>query len=182
MKTILKSLLTLILFVQVGYAATVTGTITDSNSQPLAGVVLELTHESETQIVTSKANGTFEFLNAEGGGEFSLLVPSLANYTFSPSSRFIFVVSTSTGNNFTGTLGTLTSSPLDTAEFFVRQQYVDLLKREPDQGGLNFWASALKACTTQACRNLKRRDILCAFVASGDYQGRFTGTTITVCE
>lgn len=164
-------------------SADVAGTVVDSNNLPLAGVVFTLSDSVNIRKVTSDSNGAFRFLSVTENVNYSL-TPQLANYSFNPSSTFFFHSSSGGffSQGFVGTLGSLTTSPLDTAEFFVRQQYVDLLLREPDEGGLNFWAADLKACTTQACRNGKRRDILCAFVASGDYQGRFTGTTITVCE
>src|SRR3712207_7354839 len=32
------------------------------------------------------------------------------------------------------------------SDFFVRQQYLDFLSREPDTGGFNFWKGRLTAC------------------------------------
>lgn len=171
----------LLLCVQVGHAAAnISGSVLDSDSEPLAGVVMSLYDGSTTRIVTSKFNGTFGFVGAPNA--FYVLTPLLANYTFSPTSRSFFLSGSASGLNFTGTLGTLTASPLDTPEFFVRQQYLDLLLREPDEEGLSFWTGALKACSTQACRFAERHHVLCAFVASGEYQARFTGTSVTVCE
>jgi hypothetical protein len=135
----------------------------------------------QNRIVTTNASGQYSFPSTPVG-QFYVVTPQLANYTFSPSNRAFSLLGNLSGQDFTGTLGTLTSSPLDTAEFFVRQQYVDLLKREPDESGLNFWSHDLKACTTQACKIAERRHVMCAFIASGEYQGRFTGTTITVCQ
>lgn len=159
--------------------ATISGTITDGTN-PLAGVVVSLSG-SQSRIVTTNASGQYSFPSTPVTGFYSV-TPQLANYTFSPTSRSFSLLGNLSGQDFTGTLGTLTSSPLDTAEFFVRQQYVDLLKREPDESGLNFWSADLKACTTQACRNEKRRNIMCAFIASGEYQARFTGTSTTICQ
>lgn len=160
--------------------ATISGTITDTNSNPLGGVVMSL-EGGQSRIVTSKADGTYSFPNTPINN-FYVVTPQLANYTFSPPYRAFSLLGNLSGQNFTGTLGSLTTSPLDTAEFFVRQQYVDLLKKEPDEGGLNFWSADLKACTTQACRNEKRRNVMCAFIASGDYQARFTGPATTICQ
>jgi hypothetical protein len=39
-----------------------------------------------------------------------------------------------------------TSNPLDDAQFFVREQYVDFLNREPDAGGLGYWSSEINKC------------------------------------
>lgn len=169
-------------------APEVYGTLLDSNSHALAGVTmtLTLTANGAVRVVTTNQSGYYEFLTQ--GSPFQIyhdytLVPLLANYSFSPSSVSIFVPTGGPGISqaFTGSLGSLTASPLDTAEFFVRQQYVDLLKREPDESGLNFWATDLKACTTQSCRTEKRRNVMCAFIASGEYQSRFIGSSISVC-
>lgn len=165
-----------------------TGAIQTSGGQPLAGVKLTFTSSQINRVVTSDANGNYRFTGQcfviEPFDSIFTLTPVLANYTFSPSSATIFVIpcGTTSVQNFIGTLGSITSSPIDTPEFFVRQQYVDLLKREPDEGGLNFWSGGLRNCTTQACRNAERRNVMCAFIASGDYQARFTGSNITVCQ
>ncbi|HEX8474972.1 MAG TPA: Calx-beta domain-containing protein [Pyrinomonadaceae bacterium] len=36
-------------------------------------------------------------------------------------------------------------NPLDLREFFVRQQYLDFLNREPDEAGFNFWVNQIPA-------------------------------------
>lgn len=166
----------------------VNGAILDSNAQPLAGVKLTFISSTTSRVVTSTASGSYRFIgHCVEPFPFDpvfTLTPTLANYTFSPPSATIYVINCGAPSlqNFTGTLGSITSSPLDTPEFFVRQQYVDLLKVEPDEGGLNFWSGGLRGCSTQACRNTERRNLMCAFIASGDYQARFTGSSITVCQ
>ena len=37
-------------------------------------------------------------------------------------------------------------NPVDTHGFFVRQQYIDFLSREPEQAGLNAWLGVLNGC------------------------------------
>jgi len=37
----------------------------------------------------------------------------------------------------------IVANAIDTAEYFVRQQYLDFLGREPDRGGLTFWSDQL---------------------------------------
>lgn len=41
-------------------------------------------------------------------------------------------------------------NPIDGSTFFVRQQYRDVLKREPDQSGWNYWRSHITACAFDA--------------------------------
>ncbi|MCA1817519.1 MAG: TIGR03118 family protein, partial [Acidobacteria bacterium] len=42
-----------------------------------------------------------------------------------------------------------TTNPIDTINFFVRQQYLDFLSREPDTGGFNTWVAVLTNCPNQ---------------------------------
>jgi hypothetical protein len=42
-----------------------------------------------------------------------------------------------------------TANPIDNKSFFVRQQYLDFLAREPDTSGFNAWLNVLSNCATQ---------------------------------
>ena len=45
---------------------------------------------------------------------------------------------------------TLPTNPIDNREFFVRQQYLDFLNREPDEEGFDFWVGQIaQACDGQ---------------------------------
>ena len=64
-----------------------------------------------------------------------------------------------------------TPNPIDETRFFVRQHYLDFLNREPDAGGLNFWASGIESCGANArCREVKRVDTSAAFFLSIEFQ------------
>lgn len=41
------------------------------------------------------------------------------------------------------------SNPIDGTSFFVRQQYLDFLGREPDSSGFNAWVNLLNGCSSQ---------------------------------
>ena len=41
-------------------------------------------------------------------------------------------------------------NPVDATAFFVRQQYLDFLNREPDADGLAFWQNQINACGSDA--------------------------------
>ena len=99
------------------------------------------------------ANGNYNFDNVETTGAYTV-VPSRSNFTFSPSQRAFSqfgqhteaaFVATSTGNGL---------NPLDTTEYFVRQQYLDFLGREPDEAGFNFWVNNIE--TLRRGRQLSR--------------------------
>ncbi|HEX8145931.1 MAG TPA: DUF4394 domain-containing protein [Pyrinomonadaceae bacterium] len=71
-------------------------------------------------------------------------------------------------------------NPIDDDEFFVRQQYLDFLSREPDSGGLQFWTNELNrlisTCPTTpadnraACILGARAQISTAFFLSIEFQ------------
>jgi subtilisin family serine protease len=66
-----------------------------------------------------------------------------------------------------------TTNPLDNADarFFVRQHYLDFLSREPDAGGLAFWAGQITACgSDQACVEDRRINVSAAFFLSIEFQ------------
>ncbi len=57
------------------------------------------------------------------------------------------------------------------SQFFVRQQYLDFLNRQPDGSGLSFWMNNIDMCgrNTQ-CRDVKRIDTSAAFFLSIEFQ------------
>jgi len=67
--------------------------------------------------------------------------------------------------------GVLATNSIDEAQFFVRQQYLDFLNREPDAEGLAFWTSEITSCgTDQACVEVKRINVSAAFFLSIEFQ------------
>ncbi|MGI8896806.1 MAG: DUF4214 domain-containing protein [Pyrinomonadaceae bacterium] len=57
------------------------------------------------------------------------------------------------------------------SNFFVRQQYLDFLNREPDASGLSFWTNQIASCGADAqCIDLKRTNVSAAFFLSIEFQ------------
>jgi hypothetical protein len=55
--------------------------------------------------------------------------------------------------------------------FFVRQQYVDFLGREADDGGLAYWTNEIERCgNDDACLRARRVDVAAAFFMEKEYQ------------
>ncbi len=64
-----------------------------------------------------------------------------------------------------------TANPIDDAQFFVRQQYLDFLNREPDQSGWDFWMNEITSCgTDQQCIEVKRVNVSAAYFLSIEFQ------------
>ena len=74
-------------------------------------------------------------------------------------------------------------NPINDAQFFVRQHYLDFLNREPDAPGLTHWAGEITACDDPSRRQLgespaqcierRRTDTSAAFFLSPEFQ--YTG-------
>lgn len=74
-------------------------------------------------------------------------------------------------NTVTIAVAQAATNPIDDARFFVRQQYLDFLNREPDQGGFDFWTGLITACKDDAqCVNSKRVTVSAAFFIEQEFQ------------
>jgi len=63
------------------------------------------------------------------------------------------------------------TNPIDNAEFFVRQHYLDFLNREPDPSGFNFWTHQITDCGSDVqCIEIKRINVSAAFFLSIEFQ------------
>jgi hypothetical protein len=62
-------------------------------------------------------------------------------------------------------------NPAEVTEFFVRQNYVDFLNREPDEAGLSFWVDQIERCADdEQCRQVMRINVSAAFFLSIEFQ------------
>lgn len=69
-------------------------------------------------------------------------------------------------NDFT----TPTSNPIDGVNFFIRQQYLDFLGRQPDQGGFTNWVNTLAPCPNGGFGEPPTSDCDRLHVAAGFFQ------------
>jgi hypothetical protein len=68
--------------------------------------------------------------------------------------------------------GQILPNPLESARFFVRQQYADFLAREPDAGGFDFWTGQItNTCGADlSCTRGRRVDVSNAFFFELEFQ------------
>ncbi len=145
------------------------GRVVSNDGVPLSGVVMRL-EGSQAHATITDSNGHYSF-NAIEPGEFYSLTPSRANFSFDPPVRTFNLVGSRTDAVFTAKVEAETMNPLDTPEYFVRQQYLDFLGREPDEGGLYFWTAKIKACSADpVCIRNERINISAAFFMSDEFQ------------
>ena len=147
----------------------VSGQILDNNGNPVEGAAVRMTG-TQNRLTVTDASGNYHFDNVETNG-FYTVRPTRANSTFSPTQREFSQQGQTTNAAFSATLANAGLNPLDTTVYFVRQQYVDFLGREPDEAGLNFWVNNIESCGVDApCREVKRIDTSAAFFLSIEFQ------------
>jgi hypothetical protein len=68
-------------------------------------------------------------------------------------------------------------NPLEDAQFFVAQHYLDFLNRTADAGGLEYWTNQLRECGQDAlCLSQRRVEVSAAFFMAPEFQQ--TGYTL----
>jgi hypothetical protein len=150
--------------------ATISGVITDVSGSPVAGATVNLSAGRSATTFT-RADGSFHFDNLDTD-QFYTVTPSLANYHFSPASRSFSLVGNKTEAVFTANANASASAnAVDTTEYFIRQQYLDFLGREPDQGGWEYWSGQINQCNGDAgCIRARRIDVSAAFFVEREFQ------------
>ncbi|HEX3229453.1 MAG TPA: choice-of-anchor Q domain-containing protein, partial [Pyrinomonadaceae bacterium] len=155
--------------------ATVSGQILDNQGNPVEGAALRMSG-TQNRLTITDAEGKYHFEDVETNG-FYVITPSRANFTFSPAQRSFSQLGANTEATFTGSASGGGLNPLDVTEYFVRQQYLDFLGREPDNSGFNFWVNNIESCGNDiGCREVKRIDTSAAFFLS--IESRQTGYLI----
>jgi hypothetical protein len=150
--------------------ANIAGRITTAAGDPLAGVTLNLGGAKTARAITD-SEGNYRFNNLEVGA-FYTVTPRLVNYHFGPESQAFSLLANTTEATFTATRDAVISgNPIDTADYFVRQHYVDFLGREPDESGFNFWSDQITSCGSDAaCRERRTINVSAAYFLSIEFQ------------
>lgn len=109
---------------------------------------------------------TSNALQTTQAGEFDAFVARVNN----PSSFSQSSVSSATKTALSIEANSLVN-PIDDAQKFVRQQYLDFLSREPDPNGLSFWSNEITSCGSDLnCIEVKRVNVSAAFFLSIEFQ------------
>ena len=150
--------------------ATISGRITTSGGSPLAGVSMNLSGARTAKVITD-ANGNYRFQNVDTDN-FYTVTPTLLNYHFAPASQSFSLAANNVDAVFTATRDAVISgNAIDTADYFVRQHYLDFLGREPDESGFNFWSDQISSCGADAgCRERRTINVSAAYFLSIEFQ------------
>ncbi|PYS23626.1 MAG: hypothetical protein DMF72_08740 [Acidobacteria bacterium] len=148
---------------------TVGGQVVDDRGNPVEGAAVRMSG-TQNRLTITDAQGNYYFDSVDTNGLY-VVTPSRANFTFSPSQRSFSQLGAHTEATFTAVASGGGLNPLDTTEYFVRQQYLDFLGREPDESGFNFWVNNIESCGNDVgCREVKRIDTSAAFFLSIEFQ------------
>ena len=117
-----------------------------TNISRITTIVVDRDNPSILYIGTS--SGVFR--STDGGANWSAFNDGLTNLdirvlTLAPGNPNTLYAGTS-GGVFKITENTPATNPIDEAQFFVRQHYLDFLSREPEPSGLDAWLSVLNRC------------------------------------
>jgi len=149
--------------------SSISGRITTSDEVPLGGVLMSLTGGNGLRRTFTNSQGFYQFPNLVNS--FYSVSTMRANYAFAPAERSFSLLANKTDADFVAHALPQTTNPLDSPEFFVRQQYLDFLGREPDEAGLQFWTNEITACSEDAqCVARKRENVSAAFFLSIEFQ------------
>jgi WD40 domain-containing protein/carboxypeptidase family protein/uncharacterized protein DUF4214 len=149
--------------------AGISGQINTADGSPVGGVVIRLNGAaSRTTFTDSRGRYHFDDLNTDN---FYTVTPSLAGYHFAPASQSFSLMGHKPDAGFiAGPDVVVAGNAIDTTEYFVRQQYLDLLDREPDQGGFEYWSERINECNDAACISARRIDVAAAFFVEQEFQ------------
>jgi DNA-binding beta-propeller fold protein YncE len=150
--------------------AAISGRVISSAGLPLGGVVITLSGPRQLRAITN-SSGYYEFDDLDTQ-VFYTVTPQIANYSFTPQNRSFSLLGNRTDATFTAVIEERPSAnPLDTEMFFVRQQYLDFLSREPDPGGLDYWTDEIEKCGADpVCVNSRRVEVSAAFFIEAEFQ------------
>ncbi len=153
--------------------------IRTGNTESPAAVDFSTSNGTATAGVDYTAvNGTLRFAAGETSKSFS--VPIINDSISEPDETVNLTLTNNVGTALGGiSKVTLTiidddnrqTNPIDDARFFVRQQYLDFLNREPDTDGFNYWVNGILNCGADAkCVSTRRLDTSAAFFMSQEFQ------------
>jgi hypothetical protein len=150
--------------------AMISGRVTTAEGAPLAGVTMNLSGARSAKAITD-SGGNYSFRNIDTDN-FYTVTPSLVNYHFGPQNQSFSLLANKTDAMFTASRDAVfTGNAIDTADYFVRQHYLDFLGREPDESGFNFWSDQITSCGGDAgCIERRTISVSAAYFLSIEFQ------------
>lgn len=170
-----------------GIALLVTRTVNTSGASTVDYATSDTSGANNCDVVSGNASSRCDYITTIGklqfaaGETFKLIsIPFIDDAYAEGTENFLVTLSNPTG----GVLGTPATTtvvindnetttgvnPIDLTGFFVRENYVDFLNREPDGAGNNFWIDQINSCTPKPqCTEIKRINVSAAFFLSIEF-------------
>jgi aldose sugar dehydrogenase len=127
--------------------------------ETISGTVHFMAGETAKTISIPIVNDSY----AEGAETFTVTLSNAIGATL--GSPGLTTVTINDNDTFNG------ANPIDQADFFVRQHYLDFLNREPDAGGFAFWTNQITSCGVDVqCIEVRRINVSAAFFLSIEFQ------------
>jgi hypothetical protein len=101
---------------------------------------------------------------AEGNETFLISLSNAVGTTLGATSMAIVTILENDNTNGV--------NPIDGVDFFIRQQYIDFLGREPEPAGLDGWRNVLINCGTTVAQPCDRIEVSAGFFRSEEFQSR----------
>jgi hypothetical protein len=147
----------------------IVGKLLSDAGLPVEGAVVSLSGDQTRRTITD-SYGNYRFDGLTAASSYTV-TPARANFNFNPYNRSLTQINTQTEADFVAAPMNESSNPLDTPEYFVRQQYLDILGREPDEDGFNYWSNQILACgADETCKRTQRITIAAAFFIEQEAQ------------
>jgi Tol biopolymer transport system component len=147
--------------------ATGDGTANDrSDYSPVFGTLFFAENETTRQIVIPLINNGYATSQSGAQRTINLVIGNaVGGAIMMPNMATI---------NITNNIGTPSQvNPVDDARFFVRQQYLDFLGREPTQAELDSGSSPIAQCSTdQSCIRTRRLDLSTSLFADQEFSAK----------
>ncbi|MEK6283944.1 MAG: MBG domain-containing protein, partial [Acidobacteriota bacterium] len=144
---------------------------------------------SECNVVSGVASSRCDYATSIGALRFAagetsktIFIPIVDDSYGEGNEGFTITLSNASGATL-GSIATATitiqdnetvtgSSPIDDIDFFIRQNYIDFLGREPDPAGLAGWRNVLNNCGTTVAPPCDRIEVSAGFFRSEEFQSR----------
>jgi hypothetical protein len=137
----------------------------------VAGATINLSGARSRKTITN-AEGDYRFDGVDTEN-FYTVTASLVNHHFSPDEQSFSLLGNKTNAVFVAQRDSASGAEaIESADYFVRQQYLDFLGREPDENGFNYWSDQILQCGNDAaCRDHQRANVSAAYFLSLEFQG-----------
>ena len=167
-------------------------TVTRSNTSSAATVAYSTSDNAglnACSVVNGMGSSRCDYTNSVGSLSFAageasktIFIPLVDDAYAEGNEHFMVTLTNASGGNLGSVVTTnITiqdneafngSNPIDSADFFIRQHYIDFLGRDADPAGLAGWRNVLQNCGVTIAQPCDRIEVSAGFFRSPEFQQR----------